>query len=298
VIHILTTALGDYDLYGSNSGNDTLTGTVDYGSLYGYAGNDLFVADASNVYMFGGTGNDTYSLTAGTGNGSEVIAQTGEGTNTIDLHDVDPSNVELATDSSGNLYVQYDSNDYVEIAAGLASNSGSTANQYVQNITFDDGTTWNIAAGASLTTFAGDYNLYGMSSGNDTLTVTNGYANVYAYGDNNEIVTEATNDTLYGGNSATDFVFQGAQAYNANATIADFSLVKGDKIDLSPLLSAYTPGTSTLADFVQAVPDGAGDTVLQVDSTGSGTHFQTVATLTGVSTVNVNSYVSSGNLIV
>jgi len=106
-------------------------------------------------------------------------------------------------------------------------------------------------------------------------------------------------DTLVGGTGADDFVLAGAAAYNSIDVLQNFSTARSDKIDISELMSAagYHSGTSTLADFVQSVNSGS-NSLLQVDTTGTGSHFQTVATITGVTSINVATYVSNGNLVV
>jgi len=106
-------------------------------------------------------------------------------------------------------------------------------------------------------------------------------------------------DTLVGGTGADDFVLAGAAAYNSIDVLQNFSTARSDKIDISSLMVAagYHSGTSTLADFVHAVNSGS-SSLLQVDTTGTGSHFQTVATITSVTNINVATYVSNGNLVV
>jgi len=106
-------------------------------------------------------------------------------------------------------------------------------------------------------------------------------------------------DTLVGSTGADDFVLASAGVYNSIDVIKNFSTAHSDKIDISVLMSAagYVSGTSTLADFVKAVTSGS-SSELQIDQTGTGSHFQTIATITSVTGINIATYVSNGNLVV
>jgi T1SS-143 domain-containing protein len=79
------------------------------------------------------------------------------------------------------------------------------------------------------------------------------------------------------------------------AVITDFNLNAGDSLDLSDILTAFDPLTDSLHNFVHAVSDGA-DTLIQVDPTGTGSAFTTIAVLEGVH-VDLNALTAHGNLI-
>jgi hypothetical protein len=70
---------------------------------------------------------------------------------------------------------------------------------------------------------------------------------------------------------------------------------EGDKLDLSEILATYDPMTEPLHNFVSVVASGA-DSIVQVDPTGTGLGFQTIAVLEGVH-VTADDLQSHGNLI-
>lgn len=84
-------------------------------------------------------------------------------------------------------------------------------------------------------------------------------------------------------------------------TIADFNTGQGDKIDITDVLSGsgYNPGTHTLSDWVSIV-DSGGNGYLYVDQDGVGGTYSPVAiaTIFGVTGLDVSDLVTNGNLIV
>ena len=101
------------------------------------------------------------------------------------------------------------------------------------------------------------------------------------------------NDVLYGGSGADSFVFMDAN--EGVDTIKDFNVAEGDVLDISNILSGFDPLTDALTNYVNVVHNGA-DTVVQVDVTGTGANFQTIAVLEGVS-VDLDTLTTNGNLI-
>ncbi len=100
-------------------------------------------------------------------------------------------------------------------------------------------------------------------------------------------------DTLFGGSGADTFLL-GTSADGID-TIKDFSVSDGDILDISNILTGYDPLTDSLSDFVK-VTANAGDTLVQIDTTGTGTAYQTVAVLEGVN-VDMDTLTNHGNLI-
>ncbi|TNE33034.1 MAG: type I secretion C-terminal target domain-containing protein, partial [Alphaproteobacteria bacterium] len=129
----------------------------------------------------------------------------------------------------------------------------------------------------------GDDHIYGQG-GNDYLYGQEGDDILYG-GDGDDI--------LSGGSGADTFIFHAGDT-GVN-TITDFDAAQGDTLDISDVLAGFDPLAHTLSDFVKATPDG-GNTLLQVDPTGSGS-FQTIAVLEGVNSVDVDALFTSGNLI-
>lgn len=68
-------------IYGSNTGNDTITGSKLADSLYGFGGNDILNGGAGNDVIVGGLGNDR--MTGSTGNDIFVFDQVDTATDTV-----------------------------------------------------------------------------------------------------------------------------------------------------------------------------------------------------------------------
>lgn len=101
------------------------------------------------------------------------------------------------------------------------------------------------------------------------------------------------NDVIYGGSGADSFVFMDAN--EGVDTIKDFSVAEGDILDISNILTGFDPLTDALTDYVNVTGSGA-DTIVQIDVTGTGANFQTIAILEGVS-VDLDALTTNGNLI-
>jgi Ca2+-binding RTX toxin-like protein len=74
------------------SGNDTITGSVDGQTLYGYAGNDALITGGADATLIGGLGNDIYRLSAA----ASIVELAGQGNDKVESsvsHELD-ENVE------------------------------------------------------------------------------------------------------------------------------------------------------------------------------------------------------------
>lgn len=100
-------------------------------------------------------------------------------------------------------------------------------------------------------------------------------------------------DVIFGGSGADSFVFM--DSADSVDTIKDFSVADGDILDISNILAGFDPLTDALTDYVNVTGSGA-DTVVQIDVTGTGANFQTIAVLEGVS-VDLDTLTTNGNLI-
>ena len=86
-------------LYGG-AGNDVLTGSTGNDKLYGESGDDTLVGGSGNDVLVGGTGNDYLDGGAGddkyifqTGDGRDIINNTGGGSDLLRFNDIDPANL-------------------------------------------------------------------------------------------------------------------------------------------------------------------------------------------------------------
>ncbi len=86
---------------------------------------------------------------------------------------------------------------------------------------------------------------------------------------------------------------------NGSATITDFNTSQNDKIDIADLLHSYNPLTDAIADFVQLTTSGS-NTLLKVDIDGAGTAHSpaTIATIQGVTGLDLNTLITDHHLIV
>ena len=74
------------------SGNDTITGSVDGQTLYGYAGNDVLITGGADATLIGGLGNDIYRLSTA----ASIVELAGQGNDKVESsvsHELD-ENVE------------------------------------------------------------------------------------------------------------------------------------------------------------------------------------------------------------
>ena len=179
---------------------------------------------------------------------------------------------------------------------GLAVSAGETDSfsniEMIDGSIYDDNMTGDSNAN-QLVGDGGNDTLYG-ASGNDTLSGGSG-ADVLYGGDGA--------DLLYGGADSDIFVFEAANAFNAEDLIADFNVSTDDDVlDISDILdgTSYVHGVDVIADWVEITTSGS-DSLVKVDTTGtatfsSGTQIVTLEGVTGLT--DEAALVTSGNLIV
>lgn len=111
----------------------------------------------------------------------------------------------------------------------------------------------------------------------------------------------AGDDTLYANDGIDIFVYDSATWSGSGDvdTIENFSAAGRDAIDISDLLSGYSYTTSDIDDFVQLNVSG-GNTTISVDANGTsgGSSYVDVATLNGVTGLDLHDMISGDNLII
>ncbi len=144
---------------------------------------------------------------------------------------------------------------------------------------------------------AGTDLLYG-GNGADVLHGGSGNDTLYGDAGNDVLFGGRGSDILYGGANADTFVFDANDRGTGSDTIKDFSIAQGDKIDISDVLEMHD-GTEVLSQFVRLTTSGS-NTLLQVDMDGTGGAFgfTTLATIEGVTGLNLNTLVTNGTIIV
>lgn len=326
---------GDDTLDGGND-NDTLFGGGDVDNLRGGAGDDVIYGDSLDsvgaptaaengwFYEYYDLSNTPSNLaTAGfTANGGR------DNTNTL-------SGSGITLDTDPNIF-DGGSNYALKFTTTLTVTTGGT---YTFRTRSDDGSMLFLDGvqivdndglhGAVTVTSAGQF----LTAGNYTLEATffergggevmdvtmsgpdtgGAFVNLENYADVNVInigssvsgdiiAGGAGTDTLYGGFGRDTFVFEAASAFTETDTIMDFSLVDGDLLDISDILTNWLDGHPTRGDitnYLNFVDSGA-DTLVQVDANGSsgGTNFQTIANIDGVNGLSETLLFDNGNIIV
>ena len=292
-------------LYG-DEGNDTLVSEGGSDTLYVEEDDDVLIGGADLDSLYGGTGNDSYVFAAGDGL-DYVYENTGEGTDTMRLAGYATSDVRMWTDNSGFLHIVNKANEADEsvILASITGASGTSAETdiglYVENVLFDDTTTWNLTGGLTLEGGSSGDNLYG-SQYNDMLSGMDGYDTLYGNRGNDTLSGSAGVDYLYGGaghdilyggadtdimtgdTGGDEFVFENATAFGGSDTITDFSTAEVDKLNISDLLDAYDPLNDAISEFVQITDNGT-QSFLSVDADGGGNSFTQIAQLSAVTNI-------------
>ncbi|MDE1153299.1 MAG: type I secretion C-terminal target domain-containing protein [Micavibrio sp.] len=248
-----------------NTGDNTLNGMAGNDTLEGGAGNDYLIGGAGNDTLFGGDGNDT--LDGGTG-------------------------IDTMTGGLGNdIYTVDHISDVVVEAAGEGTDSLTVnVNNYHLSSTAE---IESVTLGTRAVSFYG--------SDTDNTITGNSYANSIHGGGGDDMLHGGLGaDHLWGDAGADTFVFDAGTTTTADY-IHDFNIGDGDKLDISAILSGYTPGTSDLSDFVQ-FQDHNGYAVMQVDADGLAAgstvhHWVNVAVIYDVGGLTASELETSGVLI-
>lgn len=131
------------------------------------------------------------------------------------------------------------------------------------------------------------------SGGNDDITGGAGDDLIFGQEGDDVIYGGLGDDVIFGGSGADSFVFMDSN--EGVDTIKDFNSAEGDVLDISNILTGFDPLADALTDYVNVTHSGA-DTLVQIDVSGTGANFQTIAILEGVS-VDLDTLTTNGNLI-
>jgi hypothetical protein len=190
-------------------------------------------------------------------------------------------------------------------SGGAAGSGGTSTNSHYENWIPDGSEPWGNSA---------DYDYFILRSANGGQWWTeNNDATTFDYvieWDARTLLTTvdyttidggAGDDTLYGNDGIDVFVYDSATWSGSGDvdTIENFSTTGRDQIDISDLLSGYTYTGSDINDFVQLTESG-GNTTIAVDANGTtgGSSYTDVATLNGVTGLDLYQMISADNLIV
>jgi serralysin len=270
------------DFLSGNAGNDTLAGGNGNDELYGEDGTDTLNGDAGSDKLRGGIGDDILS-----GGADSDSLYGDEGNDTLNGDDGD-DNLYGATNNDtlygGNGTDTLYGEDGIDILYGGTGNDKLYGGNQNDTLNGDDG----------------NDSLYG-DAGNDTLSGNAG--NDLLYGDigNDIFYGGAGEDSMWGGAGADTFAFTVEDLDGTINRLRDFKATDGDKLDISDILTGFTPGVSDIDNFVSfAAPDSSGVLTMYVDRDGTGGayNFTQVARITtGGASLNAETLHDNGNLI-
>lgn len=165
-----------------------------------------------------------------------------------------------------------------EVFAKLENGEGNTADW-----DRDDTLAYIIDNAAEL---GAETNIGGTTRGGGDDVISGGAGNDVIFGqEGNDVISGgAGNDVLYGGSGNDTFMFEALT--DGLDIIKDFEIGQ-DSLDLTSLVSITDPLTQSIADFVYANDDGAGNTVVSIDSAGSG-DFNNATAVTSLEGVDVD----------
>jgi Ca2+-binding RTX toxin-like protein len=245
-----------------NALDNIITGNSGNNTLTGGDGNDIIVGGAGIDTLVGSTGNDTYIVDSATDIITEVI---GEGIDVVE------SSVTLTS---------------------LAAN--------VENLTLTGTSAINGTGNALNNSIVGNSanNTLSGGDGNDTLYGGNGNDTLQGGNHNDLLRGDAGLDTLTGGSGADTFEFRVESAFSDIDVITDFNTGQNDALSIADLLTGYSAGLSDINDFCSIVVSGS-NSQLFVDRDGLGSTYssQQIATLNGVTGLDVDTLLLNNNLI-
>jgi Ca2+-binding RTX toxin-like protein len=329
---------GGGEAYGE-AGDDTLYGTSEDDILDGGDGDDLITGYTGNDYLYGGAGRDKFYATAdayfdgGDGDTDEIFFSTHETyAVTVDLVAGTVSNTNgdtgtivniervrgtqlgdtMTGDDSHNWLIGLDGNDTLYGGDGNDLVEGGNGDDILYGGDGDDKSVWENGVkiiNASIVGGAGNDIMYG-EGGSDRMTGDDGDDIMYGGDDNDTMLGGSGNDVLsggagtndlYGGSGIDTLIYNVTDFLNGYDRLWDYEDgIGGDIIDISSLLTNYTPGTDDISDFVNVYVDGDG-TILKVDMDGVGSTYGwiTAVWFRGAGDVgDVQNLIADGNLII
>ncbi|MEW8050662.1 MAG: calcium-binding protein [Candidatus Thiodiazotropha sp.] len=202
--------LHDYLAYQWIDFEQVVTGTTGDDILHAGVSVNIVTGEEGDDVLYGGFGDDVY------------VFNVGDGHDTI--HDADGFDVVRlgAGLSVDDVVVNYINDaDYIEVTfpvtatdkITIAGQGDRAATTQIEQLVFDDGTTWDLYAGKLRGSNSVNDNLHG-SERNDFITGINGNDKLYGYGGNDLFYGGANNDQLYGGDGDDIFLIRAGTDYH------------------------------------------------------------------------------------
>ncbi|MFA7276076.1 MAG: type I secretion C-terminal target domain-containing protein [Pseudobdellovibrionaceae bacterium] len=122
-----------------------------------------------------------------------------------------------------------------------------------------------------------------------------GVDTLYGGNGNDILIGGKGNDVIYGNSGADTFMF--LSLLDGVDKIEDFKTSEGDVLDISSLLENYDPVTDAISDFIR-LTQSHDDVTLSIDTNGGGDNFTKLVVLDDTGTLDLDSLINNGNLIV
>jgi Ca2+-binding RTX toxin-like protein len=198
-------------------GNDTLNGNVGNDTLNGDVGNDILNGNEGNDALNGGQGENLYLF--GKGDGQDTIntyAQNTTGLTNILRFKAGVAPSEVVVRQVYDNYWGYQAlqlsiagtTDSVKLVGFFFANDPNTQYNPLQQVTFDDGTVWNLATlvAKALAGTDGNDSIIGTNA-NDNISGGLGNDSISSVGGNDTLSGNEGNDTLNGGTGNNIYLF-------------------------------------------------------------------------------------------
>jgi Ca2+-binding RTX toxin-like protein len=225
---------GDDSIYG-NGGDDNLNGGSGSDSLYGGDGNDTLDGGSGSDILYGGLENDVYIF--GRGYGLDYVQDYDESASNLDTvkmaDDILPSDVKVSRDGNSLHLSLINGEDQLDLYNWFDGDANK-----IEQVTFANGTVWNVADLESFARVGDENNNYLTgTSGNDSLTGYAGDDMLEGYEGDDLLDGGSGNDYLYGDVGNDVYIF--GPGYGQDY-VSDYDSTPGN-IDTVRLTEGVTP---------------------------------------------------------
>lgn len=271
------------DTIDGGAGNDTVNAGTGLDTVHGGSGNDLINGDAGNDLIYGDAGNDTIN------GGADADTIYGDAGNDVVHGDAGNDSIyggsgndELYGDAGTDTIYGGSGNDTIYGGADADVLHGEAGNDQIEGGLGND-TIYGGAGNDSILGDDGADTIYG-DAGNDIINGGLGDDLVYGGMGNDLLTGDAGNDV---------FVFE---ARGGRDTITDFTTGE-DTLNIADVLIGFTGG-SDIHDFARFLDNGDGDAQLQISARGTGTGWQTIAVLDGISAATLDVTIDVSTVVI
>jgi len=203
----ISSGVGD-DRINALGGNDTLDGSEGNDTLNAGTGDDVLIGGAGNDTLNGGSGSDVYRFERGWG--QDILDNYDSSETKVDaiefVSGIAPTDIAIIRSGSDLILTLAGSSDSITVRNYF--NQDGVSRSRLEEVRFDDGTTWTVETVKTLATQGtlGNDNLRGYAS-DDTIAADSGDDWIYGEAGNDSLNGNEGNDQLYGG--AGDDVLNG-----------------------------------------------------------------------------------------